>query len=157
MKPTSIFTFRQNPVAPTRYILTKHRGLPIAGFPATYLRGSYKGEAYIGFRATVVSKPGHRRFTHTIEIDKGQTVTGVNFYPATPGKTYGDFGNDALLIEIGDGGKHLTIWFFKDRKAAAETLYGKWTSGELPDVASVDVAPLPGVDVKKSGGCNSRI
>jgi len=152
MKPTSAFTFRQNPSAPTRYILTGHRGLPVEGFPAKYVQGANKGAAYIGFRGTVINKGGHRRFSHTIELDKSKTVTGVNFDPSNPGKTYGDFGADARLVEVGEAKAYINIWFFAGLKDEAESLYGKWVSGELPEIASVDVAPVTGVEAKKIRG-----
>jgi hypothetical protein len=148
MRPKAVFIFDQCPGHKTRYKLTEHRGADIPGFPAVWKRGPEAGNKYIGFRETVNHKPGHRRFSHTLELDKGRTVTGLNFAPEYPRQAYGDYKQDGLLIRFSDTGERLTILFFADMKEAAQNLFQLWAVGELSEIPAADTLPL---ETKKAG------
>jgi hypothetical protein len=142
MKANAIYVFTQSQTAHTRYLLTVHHGADIAGFPACYKRGENKGKSYIVYRETVQKKPGHRQFTHCIELNDGHMVTGLNFTPETPRRSYGDFGEYALLVEFSETGDTITVYFFSDMKEAAQTLFEKWNYGELSGTAAPDEVRL---------------
>ncbi len=141
-KPDAIFIFQQSQSAHSRYLLHEHRGIDIPDFPAVYVRGNNAGKKYIGFRATVQNKPGHRHFTHSLELDKARMVTGLNFTPEFPRKAYGDYKADGLLIEFSKDWKHLTMYFFQGMKCNAANLFQRWVAGELPETAVADALPL---------------
>lgn len=147
MTADAIYMFQQKDDARTRYKLIDHRGADIPDFPAAWKKGPEAGKKYVVFRGTVNNKPGHRQFSHTVELDKGRTVTGVNFAPETPDRTWGDYVADALLIDFSDSGKRITIYFFKDMKEESQSLFHKWVEGELPELAAADFLPLE----KKAG------
>jgi hypothetical protein len=144
MKPAATFLFEKLPSASTRYKLKEHRGEDIPGFPAVWVRGPEKGNEYVGFRATVNHKPGHRHFSHTIEVAKNKTVTGLNFAPEHPRRAFGDFGEYGLLIEFSETGDHLTVLFFEGMKEAAPSLFQLWVSGEIEETPAADSVPLAG-------------
>jgi hypothetical protein len=142
MNANSIYVFTQSPKARTRYILTAHTGTDIAGFPACYKKGENKGKGYIGYRETVQKKPGHRQFTHCIEMDGGRMVTGLNFTPETPRRSFGDYGGHAVLVGMSEAGDTITMFFFLDGKQTAQSLFEKWNCGKLSGAASPDVVKL---------------
>ena len=151
MKPDAIYIFKQCSLARTRYKLLAHRGTDIPDFPAVWVKDGKAGKAgekYIGFRETVQRKSGHRQFSHTVELDKGRTVTGINFAPEYPRMAYGDYKTDGLLIEFSDSWERLTIHFFQGKKEAAQNLFQLWTAGEIPEIAAADSLPL---EMKKAG------
>jgi hypothetical protein len=148
MKPNTEYVFEKCPTKHTRYKLINHRGEDIPDFPAVWKRGTDKGKAYIGFRETVNHKPGHRQFSHTIELDRGRTVTGINFVPEYHRRAFGDYAGDGLLIEFSDSWDRLTIWFFRGMKEAAQNLFQRWVAGELPETPAADALPL---EIKKAG------
>jgi hypothetical protein len=152
MKPEAVYIFEKCPRSSTRYKLAGHRGTDIPNFPAQWVKNGKAGKAgekYIGFRDTAVNnRPGHRQFSHTLELDKGRTVTGLNFSPEYPRQAYGDYGSDALLIEFSETGERLTILFFIGRKEAAQALFQSWTAGEIPETAAADALTL---QTKKAG------
>jgi hypothetical protein len=151
MKPDAIYTFGQSETAHTRYILMKHRGADVREFPAVYVRGSMAGKKYVGFRSTVQNLPGHRSFSHTIELDKGRTVTGLNLVPEYPRKAYGDYNGDGLLIEFSEDWKNITMYFFRGMSKQSASLFQKWTADadELALTVDADALPLP-LETKKA-------
>jgi hypothetical protein len=151
MKPDAIYIFEQCPSAHTRYKLIEHRGLEIPDFPAQWVKDGKAGKAgekYIGFRETVNHKPGHRQFSHTVELDKGRTVTGLNFSPEYPRRACGDYRADGLLITFSETWQRLTILFFRGMKEAAQSLFQLWTEGEIPETTAAETLPL---QTKKAG------
>jgi hypothetical protein len=150
MKPIAVYEFGQCPEHHTRYKLNEHRGGDIPGFPAIWQRGKYAGQKYIGFRETVNNKPGHRHFSHTIELEKARTVTGLNFTLENPRRAYGDFGTDGLLIEFSDTWDTLKILFFRGQKETAQSLFQKWLAGEVSETLEADTMPLPYEAIKKA-------
>jgi hypothetical protein len=62
---------------------------------------------------------------------------------ALPTKAWGDFGNDAILIELSPDRQTLTLFFVKDMKAVAHSLFERWTAGELSETVEADALPLP--------------
>jgi hypothetical protein len=135
MIPDAIFIFDQSPAAPTRYKLIEHHGVDIPDFPAQWVKDGKAGKAgeqYIGFRPTMNNKPGHRQFTHTLEMAKARTVTGLNFTPEHPRRAFGDYGADALLIEFSQDWKRLAIMFFKDMRETSQSLFQSWAAGIQP-------------------------
>jgi hypothetical protein len=151
MKPDSIYVFEQCLLAHTRYKMIEHSGADIPDFPAQWVnngKAGKAGEKYIGFRETVNHKSGHRQFSHTLELDKGRTVTGLNFAPDNPRRAFGDYGMDALLICFSETWGRITIQFFTGKKEAAQTLFQSWTAGEIPETAAAEALPL---EIKKAG------
>jgi hypothetical protein len=142
MKPDAVFVFTLSPEAHTRFIETLHAGADIAGVPACYKVGVNKGKRYIGFRETVQKKPGHRKFEYCVELDRGRMVTGLNFTPETPRRSFGDYGGHAVLVELSETGDTITMYFFLGRKEAAQTIFEKWNCGELSGMAAADAVRL---------------
>jgi len=58
-------------------------------------------------------------------------VTGFNLHFASPGMSFGDYGNDALLIAFSPDWEKFTIWIFEDAKVYSAMLFARWVSGEL--------------------------
>jgi hypothetical protein len=142
MNADAVYRFKQSPKAHTRYIETLHAGADIADFPARYKAGGNKGKSYIGYRETVQKKSGHRQFTHCVELDRGRMVTGLNFTPETPRRSFGDYGGHAVLVELSETGDTITMYFFLERKEAAQTIFEKWNCGELSYTAAPDTVRL---------------
>jgi len=151
MKPDAIYVFRKGAKVKTRFLLTERRGdyFP-SNFPAVYKRGEKQGRFYVGFRETVNRpRPGHRFFTHTVELDNSRTVTGLNFAPEYPLKAFGDYRGDALLIEFSDSRDYIKIMFYKGMAAVAQSLFQKWVTMGLPETTEADSLPL---DLLKKAG-----
>ena len=135
MKPDALFIFEQKEDAPTRYLLIKHIGADVPGFPAVYKRGSEKGNGYIGFRCNDTYK---NKYSHIIELAGGKVFAGVNFISRNPNKVFSNDSNpnglnrkDAVLIEFKNEGKIIEIYFFFGQAVNAETLYNLWLEGKL--------------------------
>jgi len=124
MKPYAIFEFKKLPNMVTRYILREHEGADIVGFPAVWKQRwhPHVGEKYIAFRETQGSRM-QKRFTHALCLDKNRVVTGFNFTPEFPRLSWGDYRNDAILIEFSDDMTVLTLLFFKGMKEHAYSLF----------------------------------
>ncbi|MDR2632756.1 MAG: hypothetical protein LBC51_03920 [Treponema sp.] len=142
MNADAVFVFTQSPAAHTRLIETLHTGADIADFPAIYKVGANKGKRYIGYRETVQKKPGHRQFTHCIELDRGRMVTGLNFTPEMPRRSFGDYGGHAVLVELSKTRDKIIMYFFLNEKEAAQTIFEKWNCGELSGMAALDAVRL---------------
>ena len=154
MRPDSIYVFEKCPAAPTRFKLIGHKGADIPNFPATWLvnsPGGKKGERYVGYRNKVTQKIGGRHWDYAIELGKEKYTTesgevktktvqctGLNVTPKFPNKFCGDFNGYGLLIEFSDSGNCLTIYFFKDMRDQKQSLFQKWISGEILEVAAGD-------------------
>ena len=148
MRPDSIYVFEKCPAAHTRYKLIEHTGADVPNFPAVWLvncKGGKKGERYVGYRNKVTQKIGGRHFDFALELDGGRIVTGLNFTPEFPGRSCGDFNGDGLLVEFSDSGNHLTVWFFEGMANQKQSLFQKWISGEILEVAAGDSLPLAGI------------
>jgi len=70
-------------------------------------------------------------------------ISGFNFYLDFPGRSYGDYCGDALLIEFSPDWEKFTIWIFKNARVYAAALFNWWTAGGRLDV----------LEAKKWGGC----
>jgi hypothetical protein len=81
-------------------------------------------------------------------LDHARTVSGINFAPDFPRQSFGDYGNDAILINFSENWERLTILFFKGQKAGAQTLFQRWIAGALPENTMTDFLP---VETKKAG------
>jgi hypothetical protein len=132
VKPYARYVFEKLFKAGTRYILREHSGVNIPDFPAIWKSPSHphKGEKYIAFRETQAQRPG-QRFTHALSLENNRMCTGLNFSLDFPQKSYGDFSNDAILIEFYVNRTWLILWFFEGIKMQSETLYNQWISGRL--------------------------
>jgi len=143
MKPYAVFTFEKLMDTPTRYILREHSGAEIDAFPAIWKQKCHPhvGEKYIVFRET----HDHRlkqRYTHSLSLDKNRVVTGLNFIPEFPCLSWGDYLNDAILIEFSEDWTQLTLLFFKGMKNHAYFLFQKGTTGELEEMVEDEILPL---------------
>ncbi len=144
MRPYAIYVFKRLPELATRYILTEHSGADIDNFPAVWRQKSHKyvGEKYIVFRESRVWHV-RRRFTHSFSLEKNRMVTGFNFTQEFPRLSYGDYGNDAILIEFSNDWNELTILFFKDMKRQSYSIFERGIAGEITEIAECNILPLP--------------
>ena len=69
-------------------------------------------------------------------------ITGFNTFPEFPGKTYGDYNGDALLIEFTPDCEKYTIWVFPGMKKYARNLWESWVSGNLDLTIKTNVFPV---------------
>ncbi|MFP3091404.1 hypothetical protein LQZ21_13875 [Treponema sp. TIM-1] len=131
MKPYAKYIFKKLPNMATRYILREHSGNDIPNFPAFWKQKGHphEGEGYIVFHETQNSRP-RMRFTHALSLENNRMCTGFRFLFKIH-TAYGDYGNDAMLIDFSDDWIKLTVWFFKDKKETAYFLFEKWTDGKL--------------------------
>jgi len=155
MRPCSKYVFERLEGSCTRFVLTKHEGINIPNFPATWKRGENKGRQYIIFMETQrEQKKGHRFFSHTISLENNRTVTGLNFNTTFPLQTYGDDKNlslnDAVMIKFSEDNKTITMLFYKDMAEKACEIYERWTAGILPETVD-DRAFLLNKGIKKTG------
>jgi hypothetical protein len=139
VKADAKYTFRQM-AAVTRYELIAHEGADIPDFPDHGKRGAVKGKYYIAFRDYKNNRPGHRQFTHAISFGNNRMITGLTLPPETGGKSWGDYGNDAILIEKAPD--TITMLFFIGLKDSAQAIFQKWLAGEVVETAAA--VPLPG-------------
>jgi hypothetical protein len=132
MKPYAKYIFEKVPAMNTRYILREHSGFDIPDFPAFWKQKGHlhEGEGYIVFRETQDTRPG-MRFTHALSLEKNRMCTGFRFLIGNKAIAYGDYGDDALLIEFSDDWTKLTIWFFEGKKNKAYFLFEDWTDGKM--------------------------
>ena len=144
MKPYAIFVFEKLPEMATRYILKEHSGAVIEAFPAIWKQKShpYVGEKYIVFRETQEQRRG-QRYTHSLSLENNRVVTGFNFTPEFPYLSWGDYLNDAILIEFNEDMTVLTLLFFKGMKKHSYSLFQKGIAGELIQTIEVNILPLP--------------
>jgi hypothetical protein len=183
MKPTSIFRFERSPTAKTPYIFTGRVGADIPWFLGTYKK--CKSKQYVILDATQYKKVGgrqHEDSLYTINVEaveavrnyklsKAKTeddkrkalakdkarISGINFRPDFPNRTWGDTrnpalgGNDALLIELSPDWQSMVIYVFEGQAAAAQSLFEKWVSGELSLTLEADALALNEAEKKPDG------
>jgi hypothetical protein len=144
MKPYAVYVFDKLPETATRYILKEHSGADIDAFPAIWRQKwhPHVGEKYIVFRETQDQRPG-QQFTHSLSLEKNRMVTGLNFTPEFPQLSWGDYRNDAILVEFSVDWTELTLMFFKDMKNQAYSLFERGIAGELVEISECDILPLP--------------
>jgi hypothetical protein len=111
-------------------MLLEHSGADIPNFPAVWKQKGHphQGEKYIVFREVQDTRPG-KRFTHALSLEKNRMCTGFRFL--LKNTAYGDYGNDALLIEFSEDRTKLSIWFFEGKKDKAYFLFEKWMEGKM--------------------------
>jgi len=132
IKPYAKFVFEKLPDAKTRYILREHSGADISGFPARWKQEGHphKGEGYVTFRETQANCP-KMRFAYSLSLERNRMFTSFNLYSNSPNKAKGDFGKDAVLIQLSEDWNSLSIWFFEGLKHYSLNLFDNWISGEL--------------------------
>ena len=154
MRPCSKYVFERLEGTCSRFVLTKHEGINIPNFPATWKRTENKGKQYIVFMETQREQKKGRRYSHTISLENNRNVTGFNFYKTNPLQTYGDdkwlSRNDAVMIKFSEDNKTITMLFYKDMAKKACALYEKWTAGILPETVD-DRAFILNKGIKKTG------
>ncbi|MDR2941209.1 MAG: hypothetical protein LBV17_01265 [Treponema sp.] len=140
MKLEAILKFEKFPDKKTRYVLFEHTGNYVHNFPSVYIddKHPHKGEKYIILTEYwgKQSCPITCVFTHMFSFaknrfEKNKECIGLNFFPDFPCKTYGVFMDDALLIQFSDDWNKITIYYFKDERSMAYTLFKEWISGKL--------------------------
>ena len=121
-----------------RFIMREHTGFSIPNFPATYFYPkelqSGKGVKYIALKEIQYEN----QLTLSLWF-KDFICSTLNFIPELPNLCYGNFKNDAMLIQFRDGTNWgstfercwLHIWFFKEMEDYSANLYHRWISGEL--------------------------
>ena len=147
MKPISKYEFKMN--SASRYAFVSCVGADFLPLPV-WKKGENKGKRYIQFEhQTIPPRPNHRYFEWVFSLDKKENgssrrLTGVNFSLTYPNKTFGDNknigGSDAILFEFSENRENLTMWIFKNQADNSETLFNKWTAGQL--CMSVDIIPI---------------
>jgi hypothetical protein len=144
MKPYAKYIFEKLPEFATRYILTEHSGVDIYAFPAIWRQKHhpYLGERYIVFRETQDTRPG-QRFTHALSLEGNRMVTGFTFVPEFPRIAWGDYANDAILIEFSDDWTVLTLYFFRGMKGQSRSLFERRISGEEVETVDSNILPIP--------------
>jgi hypothetical protein len=147
MKPDSKYIFVRSQTNKEAYILDI-----LLGEPVRYLLGTYSrtGKDFITFEGTLHQdktgrKWGKSFYTLNSELcakrgKKKVRISGVNFTPENPHRTFGDFEGWAFLAEFSPDMQNLTLLFFKDMAHLAGELFQKWQSSEL--VLSPDVKPI---------------
>jgi hypothetical protein len=140
MKADSIYSFQLSPTAKDAYLFMRKTGMDIPALLGVYVR---TGKEYVLADTTIYQKQVGRQWQNSLYTknkdamkasgakDKAR-ISGYNLTPENPHRAFGDYGNDALLIEFSKDGKELTLYFFKDMKAAAKSLFEAWTAGTLP-------------------------
>ena len=144
MKPYAIFVFEKLPEMATRYILREHSGAEIEAFPATWTQSwhSHVGEKYIVFRETQ-DHLRMQRYSHSLSLEKDRIVTGFNFTSEFPRLSWGDYQDDAILIEFNEDMTVLTLLFFRGMKKHSYSLFQRGIAGEIVETLESDILPLP--------------
>ncbi|GBR76095.1 hypothetical protein NO2_0703 [Candidatus Termititenax persephonae] len=159
IRPDSIYKFIRN--GKTAYILNDCRGENISNLLGEYKRNKYAGQQYLYFDNRLTQKQGGRYFAKSLfstnqalcaehmakfgyhgagKRKPKANITGLNFLPENPYKSFGDFKDYAVLAEFSEDMERLTLYFFRDQKNTAETLFQKWLAGEL--VLAPDIKPM---------------
>jgi len=143
MKPYAKFIFEKIPEASTRFILRKHSGADISDFLAVWkLRTHrYYGEKYIGFMFTKRPLSIHG-FVPCLCLEGNRIIAYLRFLRQFPNKLWGDYGNDAILLDFDKEKTVLTILFFKDMKKHSHSLFRKWVDGELDVTIEIQNPPI---------------
>jgi len=143
MKPDAKYVFEKIPEAATRFILRKHFGADIPNFPAVWKMKvhRYYGEKYIAFKLTDHTLPG-QRFTHCFCLENNRMITFFYFKPQFPNKSWGDYGNDAILIDFNEDRTVLSLFFFKGMKNHSYSLFKQWAAGELEEMTEIHNLPV---------------
>jgi hypothetical protein len=153
MKADAKYRFEKSPTAKTAYLLTGKAGADIPAVLGEYVRGANKGRQFIYADKTQYQKPGGTDVEYSLYTTnkeaigtsgkKRRRISGFNLTPENPHRAFGDYGNDALLIEFSKDEKELELYFFKDMKTAAQTIFEKWIAGEVPETVEADALPFP--------------
>jgi hypothetical protein len=116
--------------------MRKHTGFNIPGFPATYYSPKKSGS---GNGVKCIEMKEGQDETHCSLWLEYVKCSNLNSIPELPCLYYGDFRDDAILVQFRDGMQYgwnvgiawLQIWFFENMKGQAATLYNRWISGEM--------------------------
>ena len=134
MKPYARYLF-ESPSPRWNHRLIEHTGNDVPDFPAVWLPPNAPQYA-IGVKSINIKEiQDNTQYTHAL-LKRDIMCAGINISNRSSG--YGDFGDYALLAEIGKNSFNgiryislLNIWFFKDMKQQSEILFDQWISGEL--------------------------
>lgn len=135
------------------YLFVSCTGADILPLPV-YVIGKNKGKRYIKFEENKFDPPEIRaKYPHVFNLHKelskrgkmsSKRLTGVKFLLAYPNKTVGDTHsigrNDAILFEFSENRQTLTLYIFENGRECKETLFEKWTVGNL--CLTVDAVPV---------------
>ena len=162
--PTGRIDLRRNPKTEgwyRSYIAYRKTGKISNTLLGTYKTGEFKGQEFLVLEQGAPFNPVmNDRYSHFLystnealgfkkkqikpASPKKALITGLNFDPLFPGKSYGDGGiygdnkNDAFLFEFDDCMEKLSIWIFEGQKNQRRNLFQKWVSGNL-DMAVKDM------------------
>ena len=140
MKPDAKYLFERTMPKGRRFIMREHTGVTIPDFPAIYFSQDEQHSGN-GLKYIIIEEPKNsykHKFIHTLLLGDNMSID-INYLPAFPYFCYGDFREDALLVQFRDTMRGpttfekawLNIWFFKDKEQMSEMLYHQWLSGEL--------------------------
>lgn len=79
-------------------------------------------------------------FSHSLEDDKGGIITTLTFLPELERRSCGAYNNHAMLLELSEDCKELTMLVFENMGIYQTELLQRWNVGEL--VVAVEVKPL---------------
>ena len=157
--PVTRMDFEKKPYTKTPYLLVNSVGneLPICG---KYKTGDYKGQLYLNIETTqnlrmkkhgeysiYTNEPGLLEIHKKIKPKAGKRLIsgfGLNLSPEYPYRSWGNFPQwgMALLIELSPDFERLSIWFFEKSCHIAETLFERWTSGNLNLTVQANQRPV---------------
>jgi hypothetical protein len=145
MKPDAKYLF-ERAMPKGHLMMREHTGITIPDFPAIWFptneQHSAIGLKYIRIKDGPKQFPS-LQFTHTLLLGKDISTDtmriDINYLPAFPHPCYGDFREDALLVQFREESHNFNlpektwanIWFFKGKKQQSEILYHQWLAGKL--------------------------
>jgi hypothetical protein len=138
MKPYASYLFEKLRPDGVRFIMREHKGDNIPDFPPMWFP-KYVPHSETGVKYTEIKvEKRHHQIIHSLLFGDDMYID-INSLLSFPCLYYGDFKEDAFLIQFREGylwhdflvEDWFNIWFFKNMKQQAEMLYYQWISGEL--------------------------
>ena len=146
---------RSRSINPSTYKKFRQVGQDI-DFCGKWKNGEFKDQEYITIERTLNNTPYEWSMYTKNEIVLNQRkqekpnatkalITGFNVFSKFPGKTFGDFNGDALLIEYTPDCENYTIWIFSGMKTYARNLWENWVAGILDLTIKNKVFPVSSI------------
>ena len=109
-------------------------------------KSAYALDQHIGKRLLEVrtvylkESPLPLMFSHSLEDDKGGRIATLTFLPELERRACGAYNNHAMLLELSEDCKELTMLVFEDMGIYQTELLQRWNAGKL--VVEVEIKPL---------------